>query len=128
MIPKLSLFKRIGSRAGFSLIEILVAMGIFSVAILGMAVGAITITRSNATSQYHTGATNVAQDIVEQLKARSYANVTNGNDTATVQGVTYTRTWVVAENVAATLKQISVTILWTDYAARTLTVSSAVSQ
>jgi prepilin-type N-terminal cleavage/methylation domain-containing protein len=127
MIPKLTL-KRIKSRAGFSLIEILVAMGIFSFAILGLAVGAVTITRSNATSQYHTGGTNAAQDIIEQLKSRSYANVNNGNDTVTIQGIPYLRTWVVAENANATLKQVTVTVQWTDYAARTLTVSSAVSQ
>jgi type IV pilus modification protein PilV len=127
MISKLSIRQRLASHQGFSLIEVLVAIGIFSIAILGMAVGAITITRANKTSQSHTVATNVAQDILEQLKAQPFAAVTAGNDTVTFQGVNYARGWVLNPNTA-TFKQINVTIQWTDYVPHTLTVSSAISQ
>jgi prepilin-type N-terminal cleavage/methylation domain-containing protein len=126
MIPKFSFSRLIRPHAGFSLIEVLVAIGIFSFAMLGLAIGAITITRANKTSQSHTVATNVAQDILEQLRAQPFAVVNAGNDTVTVQGVNFTRQWILNPNTA-TFKQINVTVQWTDYVAHTLTVSSAIS-
>jgi prepilin-type N-terminal cleavage/methylation domain-containing protein len=132
MLYKLPIVKRLASRAGFSLIEVLVAIGIFSFAMLGLAVGAITITRANSTSQFHTVGTNVAQDVLEQLKAQPFAAV----NTCTVppciadqtfQGVTFTSIWTVTPNPTATFKQIDVTVTWTDTAARTLTVSSGIA-
>ena len=131
MISKFSFSKPLTSYAGFSLIEVLVALGIFSVAILALAVGAITITRANKTSQFHTVATNVAQDALEQLKAQPFAavNACAVNCDAvppTFQGVTYTRTWTIAPSTA-TFKQINVTVQWTDYTLHNLTVSSAMA-
>ena len=128
MISKFSLFKPLTSHAGFSLIEVLVAIGIFSLAILGLAVGAITITRANGASQFHTAATNMAQDLQEQLKAKPYTGVASGTDTVTVQGRSYTRTWVVTENPTATFKQIDLTVAWTDYVPHTVAVSGAISR
>ena len=128
MIPKFSFSKLIRSRAGFSLIEVLVAIGIFSFAMLGLAIGAITITRSNKTSQSHTVATNVAQDKLEQLKASAFAAVGAGGDVPpSVQGVAFTRNWTVTNNTA-TFKQINVTVQWTDYTPHSLTISSAIAQ
>jgi prepilin-type N-terminal cleavage/methylation domain-containing protein len=129
MISKLSIRQRLASHDGFSLIEILVAIGIFSIAILGLAVGAITITRANKTSQFHTVATNMAQDALEQLKSQPYAAVATGGDVPPpVQGVAFARNWIVAENLAATFKQVNVTVQWTDYVLHNLTVSAAISQ
>jgi prepilin-type N-terminal cleavage/methylation domain-containing protein len=130
MISKFSLFKPLASRTGFSLIEVLVAIAILSVAILGLAVGAITITRANKMSQFHTIATNLSQDVLEQLKALPFAGVTCATTCAaasqTFQGVTFTRNWTLNPNTT-TFKQINVTVTWTDYVARSLTVSSAIS-
>jgi prepilin-type N-terminal cleavage/methylation domain-containing protein len=132
MISKFLLFKPLASRTGFSLIEVLVAIGILSVAILGLAVGAITITRANKTSQFHTVATNLAQDKLEKLRAGPFAGVVDCSTNCdgvlppTYQGVTYLRSWTVAPNTA-TFKQINVTVQWTDYILHSLTVSSAMS-
>jgi len=128
MISKLSIRQRLASHEGFSLIEVLVAIGIFSVAILGLAVGAITITRANKTSQFHTVGTNLAQDKLEQLKASAFAAVGAGDDVPPpVQGVAFTRNWTVTNNTA-TFKQINVTVQWTDYTPHSLTISSAIAQ
>ena len=135
MISKFSLFKPLRSRAGFTMIEVLVAVGIFSVAVLGLAVGAITITRANKTSHFHTMATNLAQDKLEQLKAATSANVTSctSNDcdasAPTYLGVKFTRTWAVTTNTPTVgVNQIDVTVGWTDYTQHSLTVTSSVSQ
>ena len=128
MISKLSIRRRLASHEGFSLIEVLVAIGIFSIAILGLAVGAITITRANKTSQFHTVGTNLAQDKLEQLKAKAFLDVDAGGDVPPpVQGVDFTRNWTVTNNTA-TFKQINVTVQWTDYTPHSLTISSAISQ
>jgi prepilin-type N-terminal cleavage/methylation domain-containing protein len=128
MISKLSIRQRLASHEGFSLIEVLVAIGIFSVAILGLAVGAITITRANKTSQFHTVGTNLAQDKLEQLKASAFAAVGAGGDVPPpVQGVAFTRNWTVT-NSTATFKQINVTVSWTDYFTHNVIISGAISQ
>ncbi len=121
------------SRAGFSLIEVLVAIGIFSFAMLGLAVGAVTITKANKTSQFHTMATNMAQDKAEQLRATSVGFVaicdTACETAPTYQGVTFTRTWAVTLNSpAAGVNKIDVTVQWTDYTLHRVTVTTAMPQ
>ena len=132
-IAPFSLRQRLQSRAGFTMIEVLAAMGIFSVAVLGLAVGAITITKANKTSQFHTMATNMAQDMAEQLKATSVSQVVTCNSSCetapTFQGVTFTRTWVVTANSpSAGINKIDVTVQWTDYALHSVMVTSAMPQ
>jgi Tfp pilus assembly protein PilV len=135
MIFHSRLYKAMASREGFTVIEVLVSLSIFTVAVLGLAVGAITIVRANKTSQFHTVATNLAQDKLEQLKAATVANITpcggDGceNPQPQYQNIAFTRTWAVTNNspvIGAT--QIDVTVQWTDYTAHALTVSSSVPQ
>jgi type IV pilus assembly protein PilV len=119
------------SRAGFSLIEVLVAVSIFAVGMLGLASGAISIMRANKTAQFHTMATNLAQEKLEQLKSTSVAFVSSCTnsceaDPPTYLGVTFKRSWSAALNVPQPgLKQITVTVEWKDYTDHTLTVISA---
>lgn len=120
---------------GFTLIEVLVAMSIFSVAVLGLAIGAASVMRANQTSYFTTIATNLAQDKLEELKAMPAANITacssNCDSPAKkFNNVTFTRTWTVttACNGVTSLSCITVTIQWTDYIPHTVTVTSAVKQ
>jgi type IV pilus assembly protein PilV len=125
--------RRLNSRAGFTLIEVLVAISIFAFGMMGLAAGAITITRANKTAQFHTMATSLAQEKLEQLKATSVAFVAgcpppnNSCETApNYLGVTFTRNWTVDLNQPQTgLKQITVTIQWTDYIQHQISVISA---
>lgn len=117
---------------GFTLIEVLVSMFIFSIAILGLAVGATSIMRANQTALYATIATNLAQDKLEELKAKTAGSInTTGSpeNNISVSGVPvkFNRSWTVTANSpAAGVTQIAVTVSWTDYIAHSLTVSSAV--
>lgn len=123
------------SRAGFTLIEVLVAMSIFAIAVLGLAVGATSVMRANQTGLYTTIATNLAQDRLEELKSRTPANInTTGSpeNNITVSGVPvkFNRSWTVTSpcNGVTGLTCIDVTVSWADYTSHTLTVSSAVKQ
>jgi type II secretion system protein I len=122
-------------RGGFTLIEVLVAMSIFAIAVLGLAVGSTTVMRANQTSLYTTIATNLAQDRLEELKSRTAANInTTGSpeNNIPVSGVPvqFTRSWTVTANCNSVtgLTCIDVTVSWTDYTSHTLTISSAVKQ
>lgn len=139
MISNSPFYKRLASQKGFSMIEVLVAVGIFSVAVLGLAVGAITITRANKTSEFHTAAANLAQDKLEQLKALN-ATAFNAVKTACTaytstgcseanpgNGGLFSRTWqVTADSPLAGVNTIDVKVDWRDYTTHTLTVTSAV--
>jgi type IV pilus modification protein PilV len=124
------LLRRLRSSAGFTLVEVLVAIGILSIGMLGLAVGAIAITRANKTAQFHTMATNLAQDKLEQLKATTIANISTCSSSCetapTYLGVTFTRTWTKTANTPQVgITQISVTVQWTDYTTHTVSVASA---
>ncbi|MGK2905152.1 MAG: type IV pilus modification PilV family protein [Desulfuromonadales bacterium] len=57
------------SRSGFSLIELLVAVVILAVGMLGLAELQITAMRTNSKSEGILAATSIAQDAIEQVQA-----------------------------------------------------------
>ena len=72
---------------GFTLIEILVAVVILSVGLLGMAAMTIIIIRGNRMAVRQTNATNLAQQLMERLKDVDYDTIgseTTGQDPITV--------------------------------------------
>ena len=123
--------------AGFTLIEVLVAMSIFSIAVLGLAVGATTVMRANQTGLYSTIATNQAQDKLEELKGMTVSTLptcptytTSGcSDTKSSSGVNFSRSWQIISNSPVTgVNRIDIKVDWTDYTSHSTTVSSAVKQ
>jgi Tfp pilus assembly protein PilV len=136
MFFKSHLRRRLVSASGFSVVEVIVALGIFSVAILGLAVGAITITRANKTSENHTIAANLAQDRLEQLKAltaTTFSAVMTGCTSYTSPGCSesnlaggaFSRSWQVIPNSPPGINSINVKVDWQDYTTHTFTVISA---
>lgn len=120
---------------GFSLIEVLISMTIFSIAVLGLAIGAGSVMRANQTSYFSTIAVNLGQDKLEELKSNkgdpvNFFKTCSTNCDATVpthDGVGFIRTWTVGPLPGvAGVTQIDVTVGWTDYRFHSVTVSSAV--
>lgn len=125
--------------AGFSLIEILIAMVIFAIAVLGLAAGTASVIQANQKSYLRTAAINLAQTQLEQLKGMSagaFASVfppascpCSDTDNPVSAGKSFNRTWVVTYNSPiAGVNRIDVTVTWTDYANQTVVVSSSVPQ
>ncbi len=65
---------------GFSLLEILIALSIFSIGLLAVAEMQIMAMKGNAFSSKTTGGTTLAQDQMEQLMALTYSSQTTDNN------------------------------------------------
>ena len=113
---------------GFTIIEVLVSMAIFSVAILGLAVSGASVMRANQVSYNHTIASNLAQDKLEELKARPGSIATGGPENEPVGNVNFTRTWTVTSPTTTfPATKIDVQVDWTDYTAQSVSISGAVN-
>ena len=104
---------------GFTLIEVLIALVIFSVAFLGLAGLMVQTTKNNSFGGRMTEAATFAQDKLEEFRAIGWIKIppnTNGVDYPNgATGIAYTRNWGVAPNpLNANLKEITVTIDWVD--------------
>jgi type IV pilus assembly protein PilV len=98
---------------GFTLLEVMIALVILAVGLLGLASLQIMAIKGNSYGQQLTVASTLAQNQLEQLR-RSTGALANGNDTVTDQnGITYTRQWNVAANQPQSgMNTVVITISW----------------
>jgi Tfp pilus assembly protein PilV len=120
---------------GFTFNEILVAMSLVAIAVLGYFVTALSLIRGNTISDNYTVAVNLAQDKMEELKTlvelanedRCTSAGDRGITASGSSGGVFDRCWRVADSPLGThLKQIDVTVSWRDYETREVTVSTLV--
>jgi len=112
-------------KAGFSLIEVLVAVALFSLAALALSAGAVTVIRATATSEHFTLATILAQDKLEELHAQTAP--LSGNTDIPQPG--FTRAWTVTpDSPQDGVSQIDVTVSWTDYQSHAVTLTTVVNE
>jgi len=99
---------KIANSSGFTLVEILIAMFIFVVGLLGVAGVATTVINGNAFSKKITTATTLAQNKMEEIKGTAYPSIASGSDT---QETIYTRTWTVTSDSPVTgMKTIDIVV------------------
>ena len=103
---------------GFTLLEVMIALMILSVGLLGLAALQLVAVKSNAFSSEMTYATMLAQQHAEILKSRAFTDgdLTEGDHTAmgSSKGVQYTVAWNVTDNTPDTdMKTINLTVQWT---------------
>ncbi len=122
---------------GFTLVEILIAITIFSFAVLGLAIGTVSVIRTNQTSHLRTSAVNLAQARLEELRAMtstafsglSCSSSTPCSDSPVASGVTFTRQWWITTNSPVSgVNKIDVSINWTDYTSQSMTFTASVPQ
>ncbi len=105
---------------GFTLIEVLVAIVVLSISILGVASLMTSTTRYNASGRQLTEAVILAQNRLEQLTVTPWTNIASGNDLIHMQGstgISYSRNWNVVPNLVPpndTLKAVTITVGWND--------------
>jgi type IV pilus assembly protein PilV len=102
---------------GFTLLEVMIALVILSVGLLGLAALQIVAVKGNAFSSEMTSATMIAQQHAEILKSRAYTDtdLTAGTHAAVgnSKGVQYTVTWNVTDDAPDTdMKTVNLTVTW----------------
>ena len=110
MVSNLCILKqKKGNCEGFSIIECLIALSIFSIGILAVATLVLSAIGENGSARRITEATALAEDRLEQLLALPYENVIAGESS---EGP-YSVSWVVTEDaIVAETKSITVTVNW----------------
>lgn len=101
---------RIKDNKGFTLLEVLIAIVILSVALLALAGLQIISIRGTSFGGTMTEAVTLAKDKMEDLKQDNWDNVATGNDAPVVRGINYTRTWTV--QTVDNTKEIIITVSW----------------
>jgi prepilin-type N-terminal cleavage/methylation domain-containing protein len=129
--------KKAEPQGGFSLIELLVAITIFTFAVLGLAMGTVAVTRTNQNSHLNGVAVNVAQTKLEELRSMtstafsalscpSYSTA-GCSDTATSSGATFGRNWMItADSPVTGVAKIDVQVGWYDFTSHILTFTASV--
>ena len=94
---------------GFSIMETLIALSVFTIGILAVATLVLSAIGENASARRVTEATALAEDRLEQLMALPYDSIADDNDRVGA----YEVVWEVAENVIVDqTKLITVTVSW----------------
>ncbi|MBI3798277.1 MAG: prepilin-type N-terminal cleavage/methylation domain-containing protein [Deltaproteobacteria bacterium] len=112
-------------KAGYSLVEVLVALAIFSLSAPGIAVGVSLAVRTTHSSANFTVATILAQDKLEELRARS--GLRSGGGDSPRPG--FSREWSIAPDSPETgMTRIDVAISWSDYESHSLALATVVNE
>jgi type IV pilus assembly protein PilV len=103
---------KIGNREqGFTMIEILVAISLLLVGLLAVGQMQVMTMVTNSTANQRTTAITLAQDQMEILRTRPYANVETP-PLSNTSGI-YTRSWIVETNTPAiNMKRVTITVSW----------------
>lgn len=123
------------TRQGFTFNELLVAMNVMVVGILGLSIAMVAVIRGNMGNDNFAVAVNLAHDKLEQLKASD--RLTDGNrcpgagdigiNGAGNGGGMFDRCWnIVPSALGAQLKQVDVTVFWRDSQDRQITLSTLI--
>jgi Tfp pilus assembly protein PilV len=122
-------------QAGFTLNEVLVAVNVIVIAVLGYSLTTVGVIRGNLANDNTTVAINLAQDKLEQLKAQK--KIINddrcphsGDHSMTAAGTAggvFDRCWRIVDSALGPyLKQIDVKVSWRDQENREIILTTLV--
>jgi type IV pilus assembly protein PilV len=110
--------------SGFTLVEVLIALVVFTIGLLGTAALTVTVIQTNAISKRQSQAVVHAQDRLEQVREMGYSNAAAADGTEYLDPETQTwdaanpytsykrETVVNADTPAAGMTTVTVTIFW----------------
>ena len=121
-----------GNHAGFTLIELFIAIVLLTIGLLGTAALTTGVMRGNQASRNMTTATAIAQSCLEENQRVGYTNAgagssgcLSGSVNVTQGGVTFTRALTVAPSVPDTtnIRTLTVTVSWSEGAVGTKSIT-----
>ena len=103
--------KRRFGKQGFTILEVLIGITLLLVGLLAVGQMQIMAILNNTTTNQRTTAITLAQDQMEILRTRPYANIET-LPLSNSSGI-YTRSWTVETNTpAANMKRVTMTVSW----------------
>jgi type II secretion system protein I len=121
-------------QSGFTLLEILVAMAIFSFGIFALSSMTVSVIKSNYKSKNMTIAVDLAQNKLDDLRITNYANIVDTTENhldengVPVTGGLFNREVTVTSNVNPNYKTVDVTVSWADPNQREITLQTIIAQ
>lgn len=94
---------------GSTLVEVIIAMFILALIIVGLNAGVLTLIKSNLASKELSAATSSAYSLFENLNMISYSSITTNRDTMNNK---YIRAWTVTTSADTSQKTINITVYW----------------
>lgn len=123
------------SRQGFTFNELLVAMNVMVIGVLGLSMAMVAVIRGNKGNDNFAVAVNLAHDKIEQLKAsnslttenRCPGGGDNGINSSGAAGGIFDRCWKIVSSALGTqLKQVDVTVSWREPDTHEITLSTLI--
>ena len=109
---------------GFTIIELIVALAIFAITIVGFVGNLLSTVRNTRLSEEISDATAFAQDKLDDLAAPPWLTASGGPETSTNNAI-LSRSWTVTANSPASgARTVSVTVSWRDAGNRSITLQS----
>ncbi len=101
-------------RKGFSLIEVLIAILILSIVMVGVLQGSIIVIRHNMYLKSKEIATEIAQTKINDIISQNTDSLQNGSfsENVTNSAIQYTVSWNISSTASPAGKDISVTVSW----------------
>lgn len=97
-----------GKKAGFTLVEVLIAVVLFAVGMMGIYGLMGTLVRVNSLADRVSSAAAQAEAKIEELRGEGFASIAAGSDS--VDG--FTRNWTFSTNGLLRYGNLSVTVEW----------------
>jgi prepilin-type N-terminal cleavage/methylation domain-containing protein len=116
------------SDKGFTLLEVLVALGIFLVALSTLPGVLVASIQWNDYARRLTAATHLGQDKIEVMRNTVYTNVSSGSDYINDGATTFTRSWTVSAGPTITTRKVVVLVSWTDRTDRKVELDAIIGE
>lgn len=118
---------------GFTLLEVLFALAIFSIGLLAINAMTTMVIKSNYKSKNLTTAVHLAQNKLDKLKAGSYASVVNSTETGldsqeTAGAGIFDRSVTVTSSTNPDYMTVEVIISWSDPDPRQVAMQTIIAQ
>lgn len=118
---------------GFTLLEIMFAVFVFSIGILAVNATTIMVIKANNMSKNLTTAVNLAQNKLDDLKTTNYGSITDSSDNdLDEKGVSgngiFDRSVSVTTNTNPNYKTIEVEVSWSKYRARKIALKTIITE